>query len=79
MRDELRTIPGDQIRGDELREWHVVEVECWRCHHIRVLPHQRVKVGKRGEATLAELHFRCQWCGADGPHRVTVMRLPRNT
>jgi hypothetical protein len=33
------------------------ECECWHCHHIRILPHEPLKRGKRGEATLAALAF----------------------
>jgi hypothetical protein len=78
MPDGFRTIPPSEIRGRDLSGWHVVECECWHCHHIRILPHEPLKRGKRGEATLAELNFRCQWCGESGPHKLTISLLPRN-
>jgi len=75
---EFRTIPPDQIRGKDLHGWHVVECECGNCHHTRILPHEPLKRGKRGALTLAQLHFRCEWCGAEGPPKITVTVLPRN-
>jgi hypothetical protein len=77
MRGPQRIAPED-IRGDELRRWHVVECECWQCGHIRVVPHGLLSEGGRGRRRLSDLHFRCQWCGANGPHRLTVYALPRN-
>lgn len=78
MPDTYRLIPPENIRGHELREWHVVECQCWHCSHIRVVPHALMKRGKRGEQTLADMNFRCQWCGETGPHKLTVYALPRN-
>lgn len=78
MPDGFKIIPADAIRGRDLSGWHVVECECQNCDHKRVLPHEPLKRGKRGELVLSELHFRCQWCGAHGAHKLTVYALPRN-
>lgn len=78
MPDTYRLIAPESIRGKDLCQWHVVEVSCWSCHHIRVVPHAPLKAGKRGDLTLAAMHFRCEWCGEAGPHKVTVYALPRN-
>lgn len=77
MRDP-ELIPPDTIRGDDLRQWHVVECECRRCHHSRVILHALLQRGGRGSSPLSALRFQCQWCGADGPHKLTVYAVPRN-
>jgi uncharacterized Zn finger protein len=78
MPDTYRPIPPENTRGRDLCEWHVVECECRSCGHMRVVPHGVMQERKRGELTIAEMHFRCLWCGERGPHEITVYALPRN-
>ena len=78
MTQRVRTIPADEITGDQLCSWHVVEVACAHCAHGRVLRHEILKRRDRGGRKLSELRFRCNLCKATTDHYVTVIVLPRN-
>ena len=73
-----RRIPLEAIRGCDLQIWHIVICECWACKHERVMPHGPFKRRDRADKPLSDLKFRCQWCGEDGPHKLTVEALPKH-
>lgn len=77
----VKFIEPDEITGADLCVWHVVEVECEKCHHTRVVKHETLKWAKRQSKRLTELNWRCrakprhETAGVD----IRVFVMPRNT
>ena len=74
--------PRYALRLGDLRQWHVIEVRCFKCaKEGTVYPAVLMKGGRWTEHTrLVELEprFRCRACGNRFGNSWNIMRLSRN-
>ena len=79
--DDGRIADASYMRLNDLREWHVIEAQCWKCKHVGTISHARLKRGRPIYRKLIDIAFRmrCTNCGVRGAQELTVRKLPRNT
>ena len=74
--------PRHAVRLGDLRQWHVIEVRCFKCRNEgTVYPAVLLKTGRWTKHTrLVELEprFRCRSCGNRFGNSWNIMRLSRN-
>ena len=84
MEQKKNEMPGPRyaLRLGDLRQWHVIEVRCFKCgKEGTVYPAVLLKGGRWTEHTrLVELEprFRCRACGNRFGNSWNIMRLSRN-
>jgi hypothetical protein len=81
MREDAPVVPhGTMLRLHELREWHVVVAECWKCGHRAEVQQALLKRMRLLSMRLDDVSFRmkCTKCGQGGMQRLSVRKLPRN-
>lgn len=71
--------PRGDIRLGDLRDWHVVAIQCRACGHTgNVVPRTLLRRWAADVRLQALDHrMRCTRCGWRSGHAWSVMRLPR--
>ena len=79
QRTNITLGPRYAVRLEDLREWHVLEVQCFACRHIGVVYPSRLQKRWPGHTRLKDLEpkFRCTKCGNRSDNTWQVMQLPR--
>jgi hypothetical protein len=67
------------VRLEDLREWHRIVVLC-NCGHRGVIPAVTLQRGRSPQMRLRDLErtFRCENCGEQGDHTVSIESAPRD-
>lgn len=73
--------PKYALRIHDLRNWHVLQVTCWKCGHLSLVYPSRLRQRWSGYERLMDIErkFRCTKCGNRHDNAWQVFRLPRNT
>jgi hypothetical protein len=78
--DQDRSIPPNHIRVGDLKDRHVVTVQCWKCKHVATIPNARIQRARPAMMLLIDVSFRlkCTACGTRGAQSLSVSLLPNH-
>ena len=74
-----RDPPRYAFRLKDLRDWHILEAQCWKCGHKADLAPADVMRGRSALLTLNDIEpmLRCRKCGLSRC-TISVRAMPRN-
>lgn len=71
--------PRGDLRLGDLREWHVITIQCRACGHVGNVIPKALRRRWAGDVRLQAIdhRMRCTACGWRGGHAWAIMKLPR--
>lgn len=72
--------PRYQVRIEDLRDWHVIEVTCGRCGRVGMVYPASLRRRLKGHTRLVGLESRyaCKACGNRAGNMWRVLEISRN-